>query len=85
MIIMKALINKHTGEVFRQSDWLVWMDADTGYPLNHEPYGYALCEDAQSDDASDYTFTKHTSTDEYGDKIITYTAKLKKGWKLKEE
>jgi len=77
VIIMKALINKSTGEVFRQSDWLAWMDSDTGYPLNTVLYGYGLCTDAQSDDANDYTITKH--------KDGTMSAKLKKGWKLKEE
>lgn len=85
---MKALIKQKPAsqkEVFYQSDWLPWMNSETGYPLNTMPYGYGLCEDAKSDNPDDYTLTKHTSTDEYGDKTITLTAKLKKGWKLKEE
>lgn len=82
---MKALIKQRPAsqaEVFYEDSWLPWMDQQTGAPLNSEPYGYGLCEDAQSDNPDDYTLTKHTSVDEYGDEIITLTAKLKKGWKL---
>lgn len=82
---MKALIKqtpRSKAEVFFEDQWLDWMDPETGAPLNSEPYGYGLCQDAQSDDPEDYILTKHISTDEYGDEIVTLTAELKPGWKL---
>ena len=85
---MKALIKQKPAgakEVFFETDWLPWMDQQTGAPLNSEPYGYGLCEDAQSDSPDDYVLTKHTSTNEYGDEVVTLTAELRPGWKLSEE
>lgn len=57
---MKALIKQKPAsqkEIFYESDWMEWMDPNTGYPLNTYPYKYGLCEDAVSDDPDDYTIT----------------------------
>lgn len=75
---MKALIkNKPTAkaEVFKQSDWLDWMDSDTGYPLNTFPYKYGLCEDAISDNPDDYDITI-----EIIDGVKYYTATIKEDY-----
>ena len=85
---MKALIKQRPtsqAEVFYESDWLDWMNPETGAPLNTEPYGYGLCQDAQSGDPADYMLTKHVSTDEYGDEVVTLTAELRPGWMMSEE
>lgn len=84
---MKALIKQRPtrqAEVFFASDWLDWMDHETGAPLNSDPYGYALAEDAPSDDPSDYEIERHEGVDEYGDPIVTYTATIKAGWRPQE-
>ena len=85
---MKALIKqtpKRKAEVFFETDWLDWMDPDTGAPLNQDPYGYALAEDAPSEDPMDYDVERHEGVDEYGDPVVTYTARIKAGWTPGEE
>lgn len=72
---MKALIKqkpKSKAEVFYHSDWLDWMDENTGYPLNTFPYKYGLCEDAVSDDPNDYVITS-----EIIDNVEYFTATIK--------
>jgi len=57
---MKALIKQKPAsqkEIFYESDWLEWMDQNTGYPLNTYPYKYGLCDDAISDKPDDYNIT----------------------------
>lgn len=74
---MKALVKqkpRSKAEVFFESDWLDWMNPDTGFPLNADPYKYGLCEDAYSDDPADYEITSETTMDMDGNEITTYTA-----------
>lgn len=75
---MKALIKqKPTSqkEIFYESDWLEWMDNETGYPLNTFPYKYGLCEDAISDNPDDYDITV-----EIIDGVKYYTATIKEDY-----
>lgn len=84
---MKALIKQRPtskAEVFFASDWLGWMDPETGAPLNSDPYCYGLAEDAPSDDPMDYDIVAHTATDEDGNAVTTYTATIKAGWRPEE-
>lgn len=74
---MRALVKqkpKSRAEVFFESDWLDWMDPETGAPLNADPYKYGLCENATSSDPADYAITSQTVEDEDGNPVTTYTA-----------
>ena len=84
---MKALIKQdppRQAEVFFEDQWLDWMDAETGAPLNQDPYRYGLAMDAPSDDPMDYDIERHEGVDQYGDPVVTYTATIKDGWRPEE-
>lgn len=79
---MKALIRKHgctptrveQDEVYVESEWVHWIDKETGKPLTDENYGYALCVDCPEGvelDVKDFEVTEHVEEveDEFGEKV----------------
>ena len=75
---MKALIKQKPAsqkEIFYESDWLEFMDKETGYPLNTYPYKYGLCEDAISNNPDDYDITMKKI-----DGVKYYTATIKEDY-----
>ena len=71
---MKALINQKTGEVYFENHWMPWISRSTGYPLAIRSRGYALCEDATSDNASDYIVSEKIVEDDDGFETVYLTA-----------
>lgn len=72
---MKALIKQspaYQAEVWFEDDWLPWIG--DGTCMARWPYGYALCQDATSDDPAEYIIEEHQTVDEFGDPVIYYTA-----------
>ena len=71
---MKALINQRTGEVYWETGWLPWISRTTGLPLTLKSRGYAYCEEATSENASDYIVSEVREEDEDGFEVVRLVA-----------